>query len=62
VGNAKAHTLRNKIIKETGFSNEEATQYLKKNYQIQYLEVQDSDERRFLKHFFISVLKPSFND
>jgi excinuclease UvrABC nuclease subunit len=62
MGNAKAHTLRNKIIKETGFSNEEATQYMKKNHHIQYLEVQDSKERRLLKHFVISVLKPSFND
>jgi hypothetical protein len=63
MGDSQAHTLRRRLIANSGFANEKAVkQYLKDKCRIQYLEISDESERSFFEHFSISVLKPKFND
>lgn len=63
MGESKAHTLRRKLISNNGLSDEETVKkYLKDNCGIQYLEIEDENERSLFEHFVISILKPKYND
>lgn len=63
MGERRSHTLKRKLIKNAGFTNEKAVkQYLKRKCRVQFLELKDKCERTLFEHFAISVLKPKFND
>ncbi len=63
MGNAGSHTLRNKLIKSNLCKNEEdAKQYIINKYLCQVQIINDEQERKFFKHFAISIFRPIYND
>lgn len=63
MGDSQAHTLKRKLIANAGLTDKETVKkYLKDNCRVQYLEMDDENERSPFEHFVISILKPKYND
>lgn len=57
-GNIKAQ-----LVKAGKFRNQgEAKQYLKEKCKVQFILIEDENERKWAEHFIISVLQPEFSD
>lgn len=57
-GNIKAQ-----LVKAGRFSTQnEAKDYLSNSCRVQFIVVENEDERKWLEHFIISVLQPQFSD
>ena len=63
MGNRGASSLKKKLIKRNVCSNENSVKkYLKKNCLVQFLVIEDKNERSLFEHFAIAILRPKFND
>jgi len=63
MGDAGAHTLKNKLINSDVCREErDAKMYLKESCMCQYRVIEEKRERGLFEHFAIAVLKPEFND
>jgi uncharacterized protein (DUF1499 family) len=57
-GNIKAQ-----LVEAGKFQNqEEAKEYLKAKCKVQFITIEDKNERKWTEHFIISILQPQFSD
>ncbi len=62
MGNSQSSAFRRKLIRERGFDETEAKDYLRSGCFLQTLLILNGRERSLFEHFAISVLQPKYND
>lgn len=63
MGQVRSHTLKRKLIKAKKCTAQpSAKKYLQNNCSLQYILMENPRERTFNEHYFISILRPEYND
>ncbi len=62
LGNSKSN-IKAQLVKSKRFKDqEEAKKYIEEKCRVQFIIIEDDNERKWAEHFILSILQPEFGD